>query len=186
MTDTLTPINEEANNWLNNYLRPHMRIFEYGSGESTLHLGDRVELIVSVEHSINKFNKIQGPIRTIRNNFVYKHIPPEEDPKPYPYSHLSYGSTHKNYLYYNFKKYVNYITEYADDFFNVIIINGLSRASCIMATTGKIMNRGVIILNNSERYVYQDAIKLFLSKYKKTHFNDREKRTSIYEFNHAT
>jgi hypothetical protein len=183
MANTFTPINEKANVWLNDYLRPHMRIFEYGSSDSTLFLGDRVQLIVSVEHSINKFNHIQGPMQSIRNNFVYRHIPPEDDPKPFPYSHLSYGSTHKDYLYYNFKKYVNYITEYEDNFFHVVIINGFSRASCIMATTGKMKTNGIIILNNSERYVYQDAIKLFLNKYKVTHFDSREKRTSIYEYN---
>jgi len=181
MSNLFTPIVEEANRWLHNHLRPDMRVFQYGSDESTVSLGNNVQLIVSVEHSLNRYNNLEISMRNVRNNSIYKYIPPENETRPFPYSHLSYGTTHKDYLYYNFKEYVNYITKYEDNFFHITIINGFSRASCIMTAANKMKKSGIIILNDSDKYEYQDAIKLFLNKHKVTHLRRGKQITSIFE-----
>lgn len=181
MNVTRPPIAEDAYKWLQNYISPQMRVFEYGSGSSTLYFGNNVQLIVSIEHSPNKFYKLENHVKKVRYNFVYKLIQPVEDPTPFPYSHISYGTTNANYLCHNFKNYVNYINEYLDNFFDVIFINGMSRASSIVASTWKIKKNGIIALNNSGRYVYQDAIHQFLDKHTAHHFGKGDNKTSIYE-----
>lgn len=178
---THLPIVESADKWLQDYINPQMKVFEYGSGSSTLYFGNNAQLIVSIEHSPDKFYKLESHVKKVRSNFVYKLVQPIEDPTPFPYSHVSYGSTHKNYLYHSFKNYVNYINVYLDDYFDIISINGMSRASCIVASGWKVKKGGIIILNDSERYVYQDAIHLFLDKHTVHHFEEGDKRTSIYE-----
>lgn len=177
----MPPIEEDAFKWLQDYIKPNMIVFEYGSGNSTLYFGDTVDLIVSIEHSSGKFYIMEEFVKRVKYNFIYKLIQPIEDPKPFPYSHLSYGSSHKNYLYHSFKDYVNYINTYSDSFFDIILINGMSRASCIAASRPKIKKDGIIIVNDSERYVYQDALKLFLNKYPLNHFGKKIRRTTIYE-----
>jgi hypothetical protein len=50
-----------------------------------------------------------------------------------------------------------------------------------MASRPKIKKGGIIILNDSERYVYSDAIKLFLKKYPGNWFGRGKRKTTIYE-----
>ncbi|HKO93603.1 MAG TPA: hypothetical protein VJU61_20760, partial [Polyangiaceae bacterium] len=54
---TRSPLGDEApwipfvaRRWLARQLRPHLRVFEWGSGGSTLFLARRVAELVSVEH----------------------------------------------------------------------------------------------------------------------------------------
>ena len=48
--DELPWITFRAIQWLTRYLRPEMKVFEYGAGGSTLFLARRVRELVSVEH----------------------------------------------------------------------------------------------------------------------------------------
>jgi hypothetical protein len=40
----------EAENWLQLYLKPQMKVFEYGSGGSTIFFAERVAEVFTVEH----------------------------------------------------------------------------------------------------------------------------------------
>lgn len=50
-------INYRTTDWLEGYLNPPMRVFEYGSEGSTLSLAERVAHVVSVEH-VESFYKL--------------------------------------------------------------------------------------------------------------------------------
>jgi len=173
------PIEHDAVTWLQNYIKPSMIAFEYGSGDSTIYFNKFVKSLVSIEHIAEKFYVLKDKIH--KSNFNYELIPPIKDPKPFPYSHLSYGSTDSDYLHYSFKNYVNHINNYPDRLFDIVLINGRSRASCIMTTIPKIKRGGILILNDSERYVYQDAQKLFLKTQTVVCFAGSNRKTSIYE-----
>lgn len=67
--------------WLENELRERKRIFEYGSGHSTIYLQDRAEL-VSIEHDIRWYERIRPEIKSAE----YRLVHPEE----YPESILGY------------------------------------------------------------------------------------------------
>ena len=60
----------------------------------------------------------------------------------------------------SFKNYVNSITEYPDSSFDLISIDGVARSSCIKASIPKLKKGGYLMLDNSEREEYQEAIKL--------------------------
>lgn len=175
------PIDYDALKWLQDFIEDDMIVFEYGSGSSTLYFRETVKAVVSVEHSPDKYNKLKKRMRWYNNNSTYELIEPVDEPKPYPYSHENYGSIIPSLLYKNFKSYVNYIDIYIDNSFDIIFINGRSRASCIRAAVPKVRKGGIIIVNNSDRYEYQDAMNLFLGKFPVKHFGLKEIKTAIYE-----
>ncbi len=175
------PIEPEAIDWLKSFIEYDMITFEYGSGDSTIYFRRTVKAVVSVEHDRETYETLKKQIGPNKGNFTYELIEPIDDPKPFPYSHESFGSTVPAYLYKNFRDYVNYINNFADHSFDIIFINGRSRSSCIKEAVPKVRKGGIIILQNPVEYVYQDAIELFLGKYPFKLFGMKTTKTAIYE-----
>ena len=174
----MLPIEFKDTEWFEKHIKPDMKIFEYGSGSSTAYFASKVSQVVSVECYPERYNKNQN---MINSSVHYKLIEPIKDSKPFPYSHESYGSVDDEFAHFSFENYVNYIKEYSDRFFDIILINGRARASCIRAAVPKTKLGGYIILNDSERYVYQNAIELFLKEYPHQKFGEGVRKTGIWE-----
>lgn len=172
--ETILPIEPEAADWVEEYIKSGMKVFEYGSGSSTAYFASRVRQVVSVECYPERFNK------TIINSLVQL-IEPVKDPKPFPYSHENYGSVDDGFAHFSFENYVNYIKKYRNRFFDIVLINGRARASCIRVAVPKIKFGGYLILNDSERCEYQNAIELFLEKYPHQEFGGSTRKTGIWE-----
>ena len=171
------PIEPKATEWVEENIRPNMAIFEYGSGASTLFFSKKAEIVISVELSPQKYNKMH---LLLSSNVSYNLIESIKDPKPFPYSHESYGSTDNNFSEHNFKEYVDFIKNYRYKTFDMVFINGRSRASCIGTVIPHIKTGGNLILNDSERYEYQNAIELFLKKYPHREFGEGIRKTGIW------
>ena len=43
------PIEPDAFDWIEEYIKPNMSVFEYGSGPSTEYFSDRAKKVISVE-----------------------------------------------------------------------------------------------------------------------------------------
>ena len=110
------------------------RVFEYGSGHSTLWWQDEVKEIISVEHNKNFYRLIK---KDIKDNCKYlrRDLIKKQD-----------------------CAYVQSINEFEGNF-DCIIVDGRNRSMCVEQAIGRLNKNGLIILDNSERERYSDAIK---------------------------
>jgi len=161
--DRLPWISFYAIGFLERIVRPDMRVFEYGSGGSTLFWADRVKEVVSVEHDRRWFNKLQEAIRRERiGNVRYILAEPEPDADnggkdisdP-----AAYVSDDPHYAGMNFERYVRTIDEYPEGYFDIVVVDGRARPSCIAHAKAKVKPGGRLIIDNTERPYYQSAVR---------------------------
>jgi hypothetical protein len=113
--------------YLNSIDFSNKRIFEFGSGQSTLYWLRNSMFVASVEHNLEWFKKISSDLKGDAN-------------------HQYFFSDKKN-------EYINSILEFSDDYFDVVIIDGsFSRYLCAKNTIDKIKKDGLIVLDNSDWY----------------------------------
>jgi len=124
------------------------RVFEWGSGESTLFFRAMpITQIVSIEHDMEWYNKLNP--RLSQNAITgYKLILHEQgslgNDKANP-SHYKSGSTNLGDV--NFKKYCSAIDDYGK--FDLILIDGMARASCLYHAINHVAEGGCIVLDNT-------------------------------------
>jgi predicted O-methyltransferase YrrM len=156
-----------------------MRIFEYGSGGSTIYLAKKGERIVSVEHDAQWYQAVNENLKRyqISNVEYILKVPLKKDTAirdpadPYSYSsgfkrQLQGSGFKKEFQGMDFSEYVKTIDNFEDHYFDVILIDGRARSSCIMHSVNKVKSNGVIILDNSDRKRYTFAQIKYLSYYK--------------------
>lgn len=122
------------------------RVFEWGSGASTLfwvELG--VGQLVSIEHDLEWYEKIKPDLL---DWIDYRYIPFEEGEicgdKSDPCCYKS-GSTQLGAV--NFKKYASVIDDYG--IFDLILIDGVARPSCLAHAFSHVRPGGCIVLDNT-------------------------------------
>lgn len=138
-------------------------VFEWGSGNSTLFWIDTIKCkqLVSIEHNLEWYQKIKPQI--YQCGWVdYKYISSEEGeigPDMGNPDHYKSGSTELGKV--NFKKYASVIDDYY--WFDLILIDGMARASCLKHAYNHIQPGGAIVLDNVDRsyYLEQQEEKLF-------------------------
>ena len=120
------------------------KVFEYGSGNSTLWFSERVQHMVSVEHDTTYYDIVKSKIQS-RSNVTYILADIEND-----YS----------------KKVLDYKNE-----FDIIIIDGRDRITCTKNSLHALKENGIIIWDNSDRKKYQEAYDFLKDKgFKKIDF----------------
>jgi len=70
-----------------------------------------------------------------------------------------YISSDKNYSGKNFEEYVKTIDKYPDESFDVIVVDGRARPSCIQHSLSKLKSGGYLVVDNSEREYYMAPFK---------------------------
>ena len=153
-------LTENAVYALNSWLKPSDTGFEWGSGRSTLWLAERTTHIVSIEHHKGWFENVKSLISN-------KGLESKVD-----YFHLSES-----------EEYENKIDDYTEDF-NYILIDGRRRLQCLKKAIPRIKPGGIIILDNSDRYIPNKVGNSFLSvvnKSKNFRNEEWEKTVSLME-----
>src|SRR3972149_1789397 len=110
--------------FIKNRLNKSLKIFEFGSGNSTLFFADKVNSIVAVEHNKEWFDLIKSKMP--KNVSILLKVLTEE--------------------------YENSLN--GRDQFDIIIIDGERRLECIRNSVNWLSSSGVIILDDSERSEY--------------------------------
>lgn len=144
-----------AINWLEDTIKPSWKVFEWGSGASTLYFSRKAKLIVSIEHDNKWYDQISEIIQHENIcNLRYSLIPPvlSEHEKEF------YKSSDNNYTNYSFVNYCKVIEKYSNNYFDLIVIDGRSRPGCIIHAIKKVKKNGYILLDDSERKEYQKGI----------------------------
>jgi len=172
LSDQVPMITFKAGAWLESYLKPRMSVFEYGSGGSTIFFSKRVNNLISVEHDKYWYSKVSSMIsKEGISNCQYLLFEPEKmiSGEMPSYDCKSYTSKGTEYTGMSFKNYVKSIENYPDGSFDLVLVDGVARPSCILSALSKIRSGGYLMLDNSERSHYRDAISL-LADYKRTYF----------------
>ncbi|MBX3728486.1 MAG: class I SAM-dependent methyltransferase [Candidatus Sumerlaeia bacterium] len=151
--DGLPWISIPAIAWLEQTIRPEWQAFEYGAGGSTVFLLQRLARVVSVEHDGEWLASVRerlSPETATRADL--RHAPPQPGDDP------ATASTVPAYRGMNFRNYVSMIDEFADATFDLVLVDGRARNACVRAAWPKVRPGGWLVLDNSERPKYRDAL----------------------------
>ena len=144
--------------FLKEITRKDMRVFEYGSGGSTLFWISRVQEVVSVEHDTSWYSNMKKQLdEQAIQNFSYILSEPVNDPgfgKKRFENPDDYISSDPAYSGKNFEQYVKSIDSYPDNYFDIVVVDGRARPSCIKHGIPKLKKNGWLIIDNSERKYY--------------------------------
>jgi hypothetical protein len=166
-------LTKKAIEWMNGYLQPYMRVFEWGSGLSTAYFSEMVGEVISVEHSPFYFEYTRGLLepRSITNVQLTLIEPQIIDNVP-AYGLQSYTSkTFEIDRDKSFENYVRSIDTFPDHYFDFVLVDGRSRASCVYHALNKIKNNGYLLLDNSGRGHY-NCIFGFMKGFEKMNLKD--------------
>ena len=160
----------DAIDFLNTLPLQSKKVFEWGSGGSTLFWLKKGADVISVEHDPQWYEKMKLILNNTKK-IEYKLIEPEIyydascsssfDPSD-PDSYLSSNSNKQSY-----RKYASYIDKFDDNYFDIIVVDGRARPSCIKHAISKIKTGGILILDNSDRDYYLSKTSQYLKNFQK-------------------
>lgn len=112
-------------------LSKNLNIFEFGSGNSTYYFSKRLKHVYSVEHQIEWFKKVKGELG---GNCT-----------------LDFIELDKGY---------EFAAQKRSEDFDIILVDGRKRVKCVQNSFTKLNDKGVLILDNSEREEYKEAFEI--------------------------
>ncbi len=121
--------------FLDNRVTKDLNVFEYGAGNSTLWFAQKVNKVTSVE-----------------NDKVWMEILNK---------HIAKNTT----LYYEDVNSIEYVNKAAmlNEKFDIVVVDGRRRVDCIKHSYNTLTDRGVLILDNSDRTAYNEG-RIFLKE----------------------
>ena len=140
---------DEVERWLRARPKP-ARVFEYGSGASTVWLARRSESVTSVEHH-EEFAGLMGELlKTVENAtlLVRPAVPSAEPEVP---------SGKEGYAGLDFSAYVAAIDETKGEF-DLIVVDGRAREECLQHALPRLAADGLVVFDNTRRRRYRTAI----------------------------
>jgi len=146
--------------YLKKYLKPGMTVFEYGTGGSTLFFLNLGCNVVSVEHDPSWLDEVKHSLATRSSSKNYKLSLREPC---YLNSHGEYANEMNCVSFdlgfdgYDFSSYVRFIEEFDDNYFDMVLVDGRARRSCLHYSFPKVKTNGLVVLDNTERSYYLDG-----------------------------
>jgi Methyltransferase domain len=151
----------KATSWLERYLRKDMSVFEYGSGGSTVFFANRVRRVISVEHDALWHRQVSEVLeRRGLTNCEYLLREPQQAPsnRPTEYRWDLYTSTDRAFAGLVFDGYVKTIDPFPESTFDLVVVDGRARASCVHHGLPKVRPGGVLLLDDTDRPEYAEAV----------------------------
>ncbi len=135
--------------WLSAHPHP-IRVFEYGSGASTLWLARRADEVHSVEHHAGFAEHIRPTLEKYPN-IDFHVVEPVKSSAP------AVPSAKEGHAGLDFADYVATIDKVGGSF-DLIVIDGRAREACLTAALPRLAADGIIVYDNSRRARYERAI----------------------------
>jgi hypothetical protein len=135
------------------FLRAHpgARVFEYGSGASTVWLAKRAGSVVSVEHDEHWAGEVRDRLAG-HANVELRVVPPDDS-----YVDERYASAKRGWQSRTFRNYAHAIED-EEGKFDLIVVDGRARSACLEVARSAVMKEGMILFDNSDRRRYREAI----------------------------
>ncbi len=155
----------------------NMKVFEWGSGGSTLFFASRAEEVVTVEHDKEWGGYLKDEI--LKNEITNVSLNIIEGEPVADFSSLNqdnpddYISRDKNSKGLSFEKYVKHINRFNNCYFDIVVVDGRARSSCIKQAIPHIKKDGYLVVDNAERNYYLSPFPELnnTDKWEKTEFN---------------
>ncbi|MDD4777783.1 MAG: class I SAM-dependent methyltransferase [Fermentimonas sp.] len=148
----------DAINFLEQICNRSMRVFEWGSGGSTLFFASRCKEVTSVEHDTFWIKSLRKKIEELNlDNVTIKEIesmPINNFDTLNPENPDDFISKEKKSSGLSFEYYVKSIDQFEKEYFDVVVVDGRSRNSCIKRAIPHIKKGGYLIVDNSDRKYY--------------------------------
>jgi hypothetical protein len=147
-----------AIHFLKKNINDEMNVFEYGSGGSTLFWAKNTKSVVSVEHNREWFEIMEKQLSKLKiSNLEYLFREPQPDAsfaKKQFQNPDDYISSDELAVGKNFEAYVKSIDAFPDDQFDLIVVDGRARPSCIKHSIKKLKVGGFLVVDNADREYY--------------------------------
>jgi predicted O-methyltransferase YrrM len=128
--------------FLEGYLKPSDQMLEFGSGRSTLWFAERVHHITSVEHNPDWHRQVSSKIAEKGySNISYFLHPRQADA-------IAPGQS----------DYVLVSKSIPPASLNVVLVDGIYRAQCVLHSLPLIMAGGILVIDNVNRYLPSRSI----------------------------
>lgn len=127
------------------------RVYEFGAGASTVWLAKRCGSVYSVEHDAPFAQAMSGMFGAYPNISMVVVEPTAASPSSRA------RSNRKGYTESAFDQYVSSIDR-VDGAFDLIVIDGRARVSCLGKSVDRLAPGGTILFDNSDRREYREAI----------------------------
>jgi hypothetical protein len=146
-------------------------VFEYGSGGSTLFWLRHGAHLTSIEHDQTWYHTLRGQYlsdaaldyRLIQPQYIgHQNLDPA-DPD-------LYASSDELFSHHSFRNYCSQIDEFPNNYFDLILIDGRARPSCIKHAHKKVRIGGLLVLDNSDREYYLRMTSTFLRDFDRNIF----------------
>lgn len=139
----------EVDRWLAERQRP-VRVFEYGSGASTIWLAKRADEVHSVEHH-RGFGEMMAAELDRLPHVSLRVVEPVRSARP------GIGSAKEGHQGLDFTAYVAAI-DAVDGEFDLVVVDGRAREACLSRAVARLAPDGIIVFDNSRRQRYRRAI----------------------------
>ena len=135
---------------------PNARVFEYGSGASTVWLARRAASVTSIEHHAGWHERVTEHLGTM-SGLAPVDLRLVEPDRAAPDDPI-YASQKSGEVGQTFEAYAKAIETSEDALFDVIVIDGRARQACLKHAVSALAPNGVIVFDNSHRKRYRRAI----------------------------
>lgn len=171
--------------WAEQHIRPDMRIFEWGSGGSTVFWARRAASVVAVEHDEQWASRVSSALAA--QNLANAHCHHVATPA------MRAGAADSSFVHrakhatLDCRDYVQFIDRFDDASLDLIVVDGVCRPPCARRAIPKVRPGGYLMLDNSDRHEYDD-VRTWLKELPCTEFpgitpyKTLRSRTTIWQF----
>jgi len=163
VADELPWLNFPALDFLEQHIQPDFKVFEFGGGGSTLYFCKKTSEVTTVEDHAAWFKTLTDTVKAKNNhNWNGLFIAPEPDPHAPGRSHINpddFKSGAKGLEDVSYERYARAIDAYPDQYFDLVLVDGRARPSCIQQSVPKLKSGGLLVVDNTERSYYLTSFK---------------------------
>jgi hypothetical protein len=158
VVDELPWINFLALDTLKKHLRPDFKVFEFGGGGSTLFFCKNVAEVVTVEDHAEWFKTLTETVQAKgyqnwRGFFVSPE--PVNDARTRDHANpADFKSSVSGLENMSFENYARTIDQFPSAYFDLILVDGRARPSCIQQAIPRLKKGGLLVVDNTERPYY--------------------------------
>lgn len=134
------------------------RVFEFGSGGSTLFWLRHRAAVVSVEHDPGWHARLLRELPT-GAELDYRLVPPAPGAVSRdPADPDGFASDDPSFAGMSFEAYARQIEEFPDHWFDIVLVDGRARPACLSRAVAKVKPGGLLVLDNAERSYYVQRV----------------------------
>lgn len=157
-------LNFAALDGLDAYLRPEHRVFEYGGGGSTLFFLNRAGQVATVENDGQWFEVLSQKAREKgadrwQGFFIEGEQLAENQSNRNPAAPADFATNAPGQQRMSYERYAKAIHQFPENHFDVVLVDGRARPSCIQESLAHLKPDGLLVVDNMERDYYWTAFR---------------------------